>query len=44
METKSEIDLYDLETIEANLRTDDAPPSESEDDPAHAAAAAFMIG
>lgn len=45
MDTNTDIiDLYDLETIEDNLCTDEARELESDEDSLHASASAFMIG
>ena len=44
MDTKTEIELYDLETIEDNLCTEEATTAESDEDALHASATAFMIG
>lgn len=44
MDTKNDIDLYDLETIEDNLSSEETREHESDDDSFAAAGSAFMIG
>ena len=44
MDTNTDIELHDLETIESNLCTDEAVQSEVDDDSLHTSANAFLIG